>query len=500
MGPSGTLKVNNLPVYQADGTTKVNYTVTEVNQPNRYVSPVTATVQLAAGGNVNANLTNTLKMFQIELTKVGDTITGYEEEDTDFGTKYVPVIEDVGLPNATYGLYAIEDIETADGVTHYEKDELIEEITTDENGVITTSSLYGGEYYLQELEAPEGYYVDDTKHIVSCNDYIENKAIIKVEQHVTDKRQQMVMRFMKAIEDNEVYPNPEAYQDIVFGVYSRNPILDRNGDEMLEADQLLEVLTVSPDEAENGTVTYLVESEAEYYFGDYYVKELQTAEGWNLNETEYDFTFEPVTEEKPEEPIEPGEPTEPEEPTDPGDPIEEEPEDLRFVIDLNELYGEITNTVIRGNIKFQKWSKYDAEILSQGFENKPLTGAVYGAFRASDDELIATADPTDEYGYSDISSLAYGEYYLKEIKAPVNYKSDDTKYFFTIEDEGITLELKVENEAKIGDLELNKDGTPLGDTLAMTGDSSIWFAVFCSSVSLILIAGILVYRKRRENQ
>lgn len=60
------------------------------------------------------------------------------------------------------------------------KDELIETITTDEKGIANTSKLLGGDYYIQESEAPEGYIQDTNKYPVKIAE--DNKVY-----HVTVK-------------------------------------------------------------------------------------------------------------------------------------------------------------------------------------------------------------------------------------------------------------------------------------------------------------------------
>ena len=97
------------------------------------------------------------------------------------------------LTGGSFGLYAAEDI-IVDGVTIYAKDELIEEQASDPDNTIISQStkrvtsfttalpavnLNEDEprlfkYYVQEIEAPEGYVLDETKYEVEWSDSFAN--------------------------------------------------------------------------------------------------------------------------------------------------------------------------------------------------------------------------------------------------------------------------------------------------------------------------------------
>lgn len=73
---------------------------------------------------------------------------------------------DATLAQATYSIYAKENIYHADGTTTnyegqegllYQKDELVQTLTTDANGKIVFEDLECGKYYIKQNEAPKGY-------------------------------------------------------------------------------------------------------------------------------------------------------------------------------------------------------------------------------------------------------------------------------------------------------------------------------------------------------
>ena len=65
-------------------------------------------------------------------------------------------------------------------------DNLVAVLTTDKNGEATVSNLPEGEYYVQELVAPEGYMLDDTQYPVELSVDVENDTIKNGELNVYD--------------------------------------------------------------------------------------------------------------------------------------------------------------------------------------------------------------------------------------------------------------------------------------------------------------------------
>jgi uncharacterized surface anchored protein len=73
----------------------------------------------------------------------------------------------------------------------------------------------------------------------------------------------------------------------------------------------------------------------------------------------------------------------------------------------------------------------------------PLKGAIIELYTV-DDILINTSMSNDD-GVIKIDKLPLGSYYIKEKKAPDNYNLDDSKYYFTIEDENEVINLNITN-------------------------------------------------------
>jgi len=86
-----------------------------------------------------------------EVVVNNETTTVAIENDYKMGRLHLTKISSFDgkiLPNATYGLYTVDD------------NQLMEELTTDNEGKATSEFVRFGEYYIQELVAPARYYID----------------------------------------------------------------------------------------------------------------------------------------------------------------------------------------------------------------------------------------------------------------------------------------------------------------------------------------------------
>lgn len=91
---------------------------------------------------------------EVTVHKTGETV-----KFTENGFKY----EKIDLSGVKIGLYANEDIYSANKVFKYKKDTLIGTYTSDSNGIINIKDLYLGKYYLKEIETNTLHILDDTK-------------------------------------------------------------------------------------------------------------------------------------------------------------------------------------------------------------------------------------------------------------------------------------------------------------------------------------------------
>lgn len=105
---------------------------------------------------------------KIAINKSGSVVTDFTGQSEGFN------YAEQTLAKAVYGLYAGEDIKDESGTLIWAKDTLITKATTTGKDPVyfknpereNSEDFYLGAYYVKELEAPEGFALDDTKHDV----------------------------------------------------------------------------------------------------------------------------------------------------------------------------------------------------------------------------------------------------------------------------------------------------------------------------------------------
>ncbi|WP_236757204.1 VaFE repeat-containing surface-anchored protein [Acutalibacter muris] len=129
---NGNIDIDGLPIYAADGS-KITYTATEINIPNKYVKPQSQTFQLTEGQTASIHFENKLKRWRVTVTKA-DNKTGSTPQGNG------------SLKGATFGVYQ--------GGT------LVKEYTVGDDLSFTTDYFpYGEDWSLKEISAGEGYKV-----------------------------------------------------------------------------------------------------------------------------------------------------------------------------------------------------------------------------------------------------------------------------------------------------------------------------------------------------
>lgn len=145
---------------------------------------------------------------------------------------------------------------------------------------------------------------------------------------------------------------------------------------------------------------------------------------------------------------------------------------------------EMKDMPILKDIRIVKIDKDTKEIIKSDF-----TFGIYEDENCT--KLIKEVKSDKENGYVTFEDLRYGKYYIKEIEAPKGYKLSDKKIIVEINDNGVTIDGNLVQEAEKDlysfDFENEKIETP------NTGDNSnIGFWIKVLSISFILLAGIIV--------
>lgn len=151
-------------------------------------------------------------------------------------------------------------------------------ITTNANGVATSTLLDYGTYYIKEATAPDKYTV---KVEVSENiGVIENGKTYEIS--VLNTRVKGTVTISKEdIKTGKQAQGEATLKGAVYGLYARTPILDPTDGSMIYNTDVKVAELITNDEA-NATINNL-------YLGEYYIKEISASKGYTLDTTKYNF-------------------------------------------------------------------------------------------------------------------------------------------------------------------------------------------------------------------
>jgi len=216
---------------------------------------------------------------RIVLHKKGLQMTGVHEEQDEYGnTVYAPVFEERYLAGAVFEVRAAEDIVGGDGTIWYQKDELVDTITTTEEGGGTSRELPLGRYVLIETQMPDGYvgfaeryevdlaYADEHTAVVEISTEIHN-AYLPAQVSLTKVKEITQTAKQDDLVKQEIVVVPG--EGFVFGLYVRSDIPYSGG--TLMADTL--VATGATDADGKLILSGM------FPHGDYYLKELSAPDG-----------------------------------------------------------------------------------------------------------------------------------------------------------------------------------------------------------------------------
>lgn len=202
---------------------------------------------------------------------------------------------------------------------------------------------------------------------------------------IFNERKKQEFKLKKGLETDQKFGigfNGEIF-NIRFGLFSKTELTALDGS-IIPADGLIEI--VSPDE--DGFISFTADMP---YNAECYIKELETDEHYILSGEQY-------------------------------------------------LSGDTTeNKIIRGSI----------EGLKTDPNGRVLRGAVIGLFypfetEFSADTAIETFE-TDEAGRFSFENVPYGEWIIRELKAPDGYILSEENYYVTVKENGETVKLNIKN-------------------------------------------------------
>lgn len=179
--------ITQMPETDQKGASKVTIEKTqdavyvkEIQPPANYqADPTVYPVDVNIGKTSTKNVLNERTYAKIHLIK----------EDAETGANPQG---DATLKSAVYGLYARENIVHPDGTTGivHKAGDLVSTLKVDQKGDAVVKDLYLGKYFVKEIQAPEGYLLDETEHDVECS--YEGGTVPTIERTV--KSTELVMK------------------------------------------------------------------------------------------------------------------------------------------------------------------------------------------------------------------------------------------------------------------------------------------------------------------
>ena len=399
------------------------YSLVEVQAPYGYVldsTPVSFDVT-----EENATQEGTIKLVKVEKPNMAQkgTISVEKTGEVFFGVNvsgeegkdviYQPVYKVKGLAGATYKITADEDVVTPDGTLRYHKGDVVDTITTDEEGTAKSKELYLGKYTVTETKAPEGMVINKDGHQVELTYAGQEVAVTETATSFYNERQKVKISLEKMLEQDETFGigKNDELKNISFGLYAKEDIVSESGT-VIPADGLIEIIGLTED----GTATVATDLP----FGSYYIKEMATDEHYILNDEQYAFTFDYA-----------GQDTE--------------------TVEIKVNDGKpIENKLIYGSVSGKKVDE----------NGEALAGAVIGIFKADETEFTAEhafmTVKSGEDGSFAFKKVPYGNWIVKEIEAPEGFVLDGTAHAVTIAQNEQVIEVEITNEYIHGNIRLTK--------------------------------------------
>jgi uncharacterized repeat protein (TIGR01451 family)/LPXTG-motif cell wall-anchored protein len=351
-----TIETNKDGVALFENVVYGEYYILETKTPEGYIASDKKV-------DVNVKENNKEYFYEIENTRIKGCLEISKIDD-----------EDNALYGAEFTVYDSDDKEVTKG-------------TTDENGVVTFENLVYGNYYYVETKAPDGYLIDSSRH-----DFIINENGVVLKETVENKKIVGNINVVKVDKEGILLSNTE------FTLYD------------LEGNVIETGVT-----NENGLVTF-----TNIPYGEYYMKETKTPEGYV------------GTEEKIE---------------------------VSIKENGSEYFYQVENTRIKGTLEIKKIDE----------SGNVLKGAEFTLYDKDGKEISKAI--SDDNGIARFDAVDYGTYVLKETKAPAGYKKDDTVFELVV-DSSTTQKFTFKNYKVNNDNKNNSEDTSnLGDNLPSTGDT-----------------------------
>lgn len=321
--------------------------------------------------------------------------------------------EEQPLAGAKYELIADEDVYTPDHQKGVSGDArriavyndipvvsgaAIATLITDDKGEASADGLPLGKYHLVEVEAPNGYVLDETAKEIELSYKDDHTEIVYENAEFVDERVKTELSLVKKNSVNEI-----PVENATYGVFATENILGRDDEVLIEADSLIQSAVTDA----NGKAVF----DADLPLGKYYVKEIEAAPGYLVDENEYevDFTY-------------------------------QDPKIALLTKEIPVLETPIIVEISKSDITTGK------ELPGAKLEIIDKNGEIFASWT------------TDGKPYT-INAIPSGEYTLRETSAPYGYQiAEEVK--FTVEETGEIQKVAMSDERVLGMIHIYKtDGS-----------------------------------------
>lgn len=348
---------------------------------------------------------------RISVQKTGDVFASADSASSAYTDEngnvienpitYTPVFSESGLANAVFQVIASEDIITADGTVRANAGDIVAELVTDENGYAETDLIYLGKYEIKEIQAPDGYFMNNEIQSVELT-YAGQEVEIRdtVNAGFVNDYQKVEISLEKIMENDDSFNiyGKDCYTNVRFGLFAAEDITAADGT-VIPADGLISEINLD----ENMTAKF----DVQLPFSKYYVQEIATDEHYILNDEKYLVTF------------------------------EYQGQDIQTVsIDC----GQFENILKRGTVKGLKVNE----------ANEPLESALFGLFAMdctefTEENALMTAK-SDDMGCFSFTDIPFGEYVIRELSAPDGYVLSKESYPVAVSENDEIIRIEIENK------------------------------------------------------
>ena len=400
----GEATTSNLPL----GT----YTATEIYVPSPYILDSTPqTITLEYGDMVtpiifgSVDFINDVAKGRVKVLKLAQTITGFNQVEN--GIEFV--LEDLPLADVTFNVYAREDVVKSDGSVEFKANDYVGTFTTNRGGIAVMRDLTLGKYYITEVKAPNGIYIEDVEYDFEFTYEDMNTPIVMSSLDVMNQRQLVQINLTKVGEQRD--GSYDVLSGVTFGLFNKEDIELSNG-VMLPANTLIQTQVTN----ELGELTF----ETLLPVGTFYAQELAVDEQYVLSDEKFEFTY--------------------------AGSIQDQ---ATLEIEINK--GEvISNELVRGGFELTKKSE-TGDVL------KDVEFTLYSQFKENLGTFV-----TDKNGKIKVDDLPYGKYMLLETKSANGHQLLQEPIFFSIQKNKEVVELSVVNKLTVTEiLKVDEKGNPL---------------------------------------